>query len=541
MDISSYSLSDYEDVGDYIRKVTTTSSESQEWINRAFLQLYNFNHVEAENCFRKALEYDKNIPMAYWGIAYSVGPHYNLMFCPEESSKNANLNLEKASELLQTVKVDDWEADLIRATLGRYANSYFIGESEDLNAKFRENLKTFSLEMEKVYLKHSENLDVVSIYAESIMNLRPWDLWKKNGEPYEEAVKAREVLEKALKSQFHPQIAHLYIHVVELSPFMKEALTVADDLFNKTKGLGHLMHMPSHIYIQVGQYKKSIEANLRGIHADTLASKRIKEYNFYTFYRAHNIHFLIWTAMFMGDYETYLEYSQLIKTVANEDVINKDPENIEFFYHAYLMTYVRFGKWELILNDPIETRKNFEVTTAMQKFARCIAFSVLEKIKEAESELEDLIELSKKMPSTRRVGNNPATVILDVALEMATGELLYRKGDFDKAFDHLRRSVKLSDDLIYDEPWDWIQPPRHALAALLLEQNHFKESEEVYLMDLSMYPENIWSLTGLKECYEKSGQSDLAKSLNERLNIAQQNSSAKGEIYASCYCKRKKI
>ena len=534
IDISKHDLKTYEATADYHKKVTTKNQECQQWMDLAIKQLFNFNHFEAICCFRKAIENDSECPMAYWGISYSLGPHYNYMDINEEMYSTALEYSKKANELITKVEVQPWEKDLIEVLKFRYIESMPLeGEA------FQKNLQDYRTEFKKLYEKYTDDLDIVSLYCESVMNLRPWMLWKKDGTPHEEAVEVREVLEKALKKGFHLQTFHLYIHLLELSPFMRNTVKYADELAEKSEGLGHLLHMPSHIYIQIGEYKKSIDCNIRGIEADKKVKERIGEDNFFTFYRAHNVAFAAWAAMFIGNYDIAIKYSNELKLIMNDNVLSVHADSLEFFYHFYLHVNVRFGRWDDIINEEINNKKNYELTRVVQYYAKTVAHAVKGNIKEAEENLEKFLKYKVELPEKRILGNNPCQPVLDVGVAMAQGELFYRKGEYEKAFEYLRKSVDLCDNIIYDEPWNWPQPPRHALAALLLEQGHVDESISVYKRDLEIYPENIWSLVGLDECYQKKGLVEERNELKARLDLAKSNSD--NYIHSSCFCKKKAL
>ena len=519
---------EYEKLGDYHKVVTVKCEEGQIWIDRAFQYIFGYCHLQAINCFSKALETDPQCAIAHWGIAFCYGPHYNLILYPKNEYSLALKHLEEASRNLNSLL--DWERDLIEATRFRYPNVF------PENERILETLGLFKDKLKAVYEKYPSDLDIAAFYAESIMNLRPWQLWKKNGEPYPEALEAKAVLEAAVKLGHHTLIYHLFIHLFELSPLVKEALPIADNLLNISNGIGHLLHMPSHIYIQVGNYKKALFSNQLGIEADKLVAKRIGIFNFYTFYRLHNYHFLIWTAMFLGDYDTAITNSFYLKNEISNELVAYDGNNMEFFYSMYLHVYERFGKWDEILNDPIETREAFYIARTMQRFSRCIAFGVKGMINEAEEELKKFYEL-KELNPIRRIGNNDAGSVFKVAEEFALGEIQYRKGNYEEAYEHLRESVKLNDELIYAEPWDWPQPTRHALGALLLEQGYAEEAESVYKKDLETYPSNIWSLTGYYESLIKLNKNEEAKIIEKELEVAKSNTQQ--SIKVSCFCRIK--
>lgn len=513
----------------YERQVNSNSAAAIALINIGLNHFFGFNHYEAIRCFKDAIKYDSNCLFIYWGIAYFNGPHYNKMSISEESLKEAHLYIKLGKEKINKDS-SELEIDLLNSLEIRYPQN-FVYQGEG----FQKQLVEFNIEMEKIYNKYNNDLDITAVYVESIMNLRPWCLWKLDGTPYYEAVKAKEVLEKNINTRFHPLLSHLYIHLLELSPYMKNSLDVANELLLKSDGVGHLLHMPSHIYIQLGMYNKSIEANVRAIDSDKLLDEYVNKYTFFTFYRAHNIHFLIWTYMFSGDYDSAIKYTEILEKLLSEDIIEKIGNDVEFFLMVRYEVYVRFGKWTEILNYPLESRTHFTLCKTIQRFARGIAFAVLSEIEKALKEKDLFDESRKQLHNDKRIGSNPHKSVLDVAEQMLLGEIYYRKKEFEKAFEYLRTSVTLCDNLIYDEPWDWMQPPRHALGALLLEQKMYEESEKVYLEDLKTYQKNVWSLSGLYEIYTVTSQHEKKKNIESDYKEAISN--CKVEISKSCFCK----
>jgi len=518
----------YEDLGDYTKKVTLKNPEAQKWIDRASMQLFGFNHPDSIYCAKKALEIDADIPYAYFLISYASGPHYNFQDMSAEQYAEANLYLKKGLEKKSLGA--PWEQDLLEALKTRYSDPM------PLDAETRaKHLIAFSKTLKPIYEKYQDDLDICGFYAESVMLLKPWQLWV-NGKPIPEGVEAREVLDKAWKKGYHPLLAHLLIHLLELSPCYKEALPVADALLKNSKGVGHLLHMPSHIYIQAGDYQKSMYCNKLAVAVDGGTVSRIGINNFTTFYRAHNVQFLIWAAMFAGDFDlAYKNALFLNAEVVTEEVIAGSPNIIEFFSHTATHVLIRFGKWDEILALPYESRPNYKFNAAFTSYAKVLAYAVKGQAENAEKEMEKFKALTQECPPNRRVGNNTAEKIFEICFNMAEGELLYRKKDFDTAFVKLRKSVELYDKLIYCEPWDYMMPTRHALAALLLENGRLDESAKVYQEDLATNPDNIWSLTGLKECYQKLGKTTEEQEIEKRLDIARQV--AKTEIKSSCFCK----
>jgi tetratricopeptide (TPR) repeat protein len=347
----------------------------------------------------------------------------------------------------------------------------------------------------------------------------------------------------------HPGLLHMYIHTMEMSPDPERALAASDALRDLVPDAGHLCHMPSHIDVLCGRYREAVIANSKAIEADQKYLEREGPLNFYTLYRCHDYHFKLYAAMFLGQSQAALEAAnQMVATIPEELLRVKLPpmaDWLEGFIPMRLHVQIRFGLWEEILAEPLpQDRDLYCVTTAMLHYARGIALAVKGQIPAAEAEQQKFTQAVSKIPETRYVFNNKCTDILAIAAEMLIGEIEYRKGNFEQAFAHLRKSVELDDGLPYDEPWGWMQPARHALGALLLERGRVAEAEQVYRDDLgldttlsraSQHPENVWSLQGYVECLHKLHKHHEAIEMEKHLELAK--AWADVPIQASCFCR----
>lgn len=533
-------------------KITTSSPDAQIWFNRGLVWCFAYNHEEAVSCFKKALEFDANCAMAHWGVAFASGPNYNFQWVhmpPEMKASVLAACFDASNAALENSKdISDYELDLIQALSRRYPQRETISDMNQWH-------EDFSVAMREVHEKHGDNLDVVSIFAEAIMNCTPWKLWDlKTGKPAEGAgtLEAREVLERALdnneKAWSHPGILHLYVHLMEMSPFPELALKAGDALSKLVPDAGHLIHMPSHIDVLCGHYHNVLVRNQAAIEADNKFLEHAGPVNFYSLYRCHNYHFAIYGAMFLGQYEPAMKAAQeLIDTVPDELLRSPLGDFLESYISMKQHVMVRFGKWrELIKQEEPEDKELFCVTTAMMRYAKAVAHSAIGEVEEAEAMKTLFLEAKAEVPPTRLLHNNTCVDLLEIAEEMLNGELEYRKNNFDLAFEHLRHTVDLEDSLPYDEPWGWIQPSRHALGALLSEQGRFAEAEKAYREDLGMagtlsrasiHPDNIWSLRGLYDCLVKRGESVESRMIKQRLDLAAARSDLK--VNASCFCAQK--
>jgi tetratricopeptide (TPR) repeat protein len=545
---------DYYNLGAYSRPITTKSSEAQVWFDRGLNWVFGFNHAEAIKCFGKALEHDPGCAMAQWGISYAAGPNYNLpwhLYDPAGKAQAlaAAYDAMKAAQALakSTTPV---EQALIQALSVRYPQRDPI---EDQTAWD----KAFTREARKLYKIHHGDLDVACVFVEAIMNETPWKMWNlTTGGVAENAgtQEAMEVLEGLFAntpaSWNHPGLLHLYVHLMEMSPFPQRALRAGDRLRDLVPDSGHLVHMPTHIDVLCGNYRDVVVYNQKAVAVDRKFLAREGAANVYALYRSHDHHFVVYGAMFLGQYTPAIQAAQELIDTTPEEVLRIPSPPMADFLEGYLSmkqhVLVRFGKWrEIIAQELPKDTALYCTTTAMMLYAKGVAHSVLGEIAEAEKMRAAFRAARARVPDTRRVHNNTIVDLLAIAEEMLTGELEYRRGNFDLGFSHLRRAIELDDNLPYDEPWGWMQPPRHALGALLLEQGQLAEAEAIYRSDLGydgklsracQHPENVWSLHGLHECLTRRGEKVEAPLVKARLDMALARCEV--PIRASCLCRR---
>ena len=544
----------YYDLGAYTRPITTKSSEAQVWFDRGLNWVFAFNHEEAIKCFARALEHDPGCAMAHWGIAYAAGPNYNLpwhLYDPAGKAKALAAAYDAMKGALACAHLaTPVEQALIEALPARYPQREPVEDQSDWD-------KAYTRAMRAVFDKHRDDLDVRSVFAEAIMNETPWQMWDlSTGGPAPDAgtLEAVELLENAFrdmpKSWDHPGLLHLYVHLMEMSPFPQRALRAGDRLRDLVPDAGHLIHMPTHIDVLCGHYRDVVVYNQKAIVADRKFLAREGPMNVYALYRTHNHHFAIYGAMFMGQYTPAMQAAQELIDTTPEELLRIPSPPMADFIEGYIPmkqhVLVRFGKWrEIVAQELPKDRELYCSTTAMMLYAKGVAHATLGEIAEAEKTRAAFLEAKARVPDSRRVHNNTVQDLLAIAEEMLNGELEYRRGNFDAAFRHLRRSVELDDSLPYDEPWGWMQPARHALGALLLEQGHVGEAEAVYRSDLGFdgklsracqHFENVWSLHGLHECLTRRGDTIEAPLIKSRLDLALAR--AEVPVRASCLCRR---
>ncbi|MFB7087802.1 hypothetical protein [Streptomyces sp. NPDC056296] len=544
---------DYYDLGTHGRPVTTSSPEAQRWFDRGLVWTYGFHHEEAVACFEAAAEADPDCAMAQWGIAYALGPNYNkpweafdaaeLTRTVDRTHAAVELAHEKAARSATPL-----ERALIGALRARYPQARAVEDCSVWNEPYAESMRA-------VQKLAPGDLDVATLYADALMNLTPWQLWDlRTGLPAEGArtLEAKDVLDRALATEGgreHPGVLHLYIHLMEMSATPEAALGVADRLRGLVPDAGHLNHMPSHLEVLCGDYRRVVSDNSAAIAADEKYRARAGAMNFYTLYRSHNYHFRIYGAMFLGRYDIALDTAAQLEASVPEELLRVESppmaDWLEGFVAMRVHVLIRFGRWADILGLPLPADPRlYCVTTAMLHYARGVALSATGKVAEAETERVLFREAVTRVPVTRTLFNNTCADILAIASAMLDGELEYRKGDHIAAFAALERSIALDDSLPYDEPWGWMQPTRHAYGALLLEQGRVAEAEAVYRADLGLddtlpralqHPGNVWALHGLHECLVRLGKEGEARIVAQQLKLA--TALADVPVEASCFCR----
>jgi len=515
----------FSDLGVFHRKVSTSNAQAQQYFDQGLLFCFGFNHEEAIRSFRKAAELDPACAMAFWGAALAAGPNINNPTMDEAVTKAAADAIAKARANL--AGKSDVERDLIEALAKRYV----FPPPPDRAALDQ----AYAAAMRDVWQRHPGDADVGALFAESLLDLRPWDQWTKDGKPQPGTEEVTATLAKVLELvPDHVGGLHYTIHAWEASPTPERALPAADQLRHRVPGAGHLVHMPAHIDMRVGDYPEAIAANERAIAADLKYVEYAGRMNFYSIYRAHNYHFLAWAATYDGQSEKAIAAARAIVREVPAEFVAQMPDFIEAFLATPYHVLVRFGRWKEILAEP-EPPAGQPTTAAFRHYARAMAFSSLRQVDDAGKELEAFRAAAAKVPPTATLANNPVSTLVAIALPLAEGELEYRRGHRDKAFDLLREAVKRDDALKYDEPWGWMQPARHALGALLLEQGQVEEAEAVYREDLKRHPANGWSLHGLAECLERRGKTVEAQTARAEFAKAWQRADVK--LTGSCFCR----
>ncbi|KAK3177643.1 hypothetical protein K4F52_009599 [Lecanicillium sp. MT-2017a] len=545
---------EYFDMGSFGFPISTSNKDTQTWFNRGLTWVYSFNHVEGAYCFEQAIAHDPSCAMAYWGLAYAVGPNYNKAW--ERFDKN---DLEKcvqrgfdasrkAKEL--AVNATPLEQALIKAMQFRFPKNEPAVDFKAVNRSYAEAMK-------EAYDEYGTTLDVAVTYADALMNMTPWALWDLfTGKPTPDAatMRVKAVLEQAFtrdeeNANKHPGLLHLYIHFIEMSPTPELGINAADHLRDLIPDAGHVQHMPTHLDILVGDWRRSIDSNYKSTVADDKYVRRYGSVNFYTFYRMHDYHSLIYACMFAGKRKLALESVTRMEATLPEDALRiPSPPMIDWleqFVPIRLHVMVRFGMWEELKAKPLPSdSKLYAGTTATAHYAKGIAYAATQDVPSAKKEQELFRQAWARVPESRRAYNGKMIDIFKVADAMLEGEIQYRSENYDSAFASLRRAIELEDKLPYSEPWSWMQPTRHAYAALMMEQGHIEEAAKVYRADLGLdgslirprrHPNNVWSLQGYHECLVRLGRLEEAAVIEQPTKLAL--AVADVPIKASCFCR----
>ena len=500
-----------QNLRDHQFPVTTKSERAQLFMNQGMMLTYGFNHAEATRSYKEAARLDPDCSMAYWGMALVLGPNINMGMPPEDEPKAFEL-VQKAVSLKD--KVSQKEQDYIDALATRYSGE----ENPDRPALDR----AYAQAMRELSAKYPDDLDAAALFAESVMDLRPWNYWTRDFQPYPETVEIMGVIESVLaRNPRHPGAIHYYIHTVEYArPELAEKY--AETLLELAPGAGHLVHMPSHIFRRVGRYKDASISNTQAIAADEDYIVQCRAQGIYPLaYHPHNVHFLWDSATMEGKSRQAIDAAEKSFSHVPEGVWREAPL-LHQFVVAPLFAYTRFGKWDSILNEE-KPPEDSPFWTGVWHYARGLAYTAKGNMEKAAVEYDSLKAIAslKSMDGYRvTFSRNGAKAILDVATEVLAGEMAAKRGDYDKATASLHRAILIEDNLIYNEPPDWHVPVRQALGAVLLDAGRPAEAESIYWQDLVKNPENGWALFGLMQSLRAQGEDEQAEIVERRFRKA---------------------
>ena len=515
----------YDGLGTYSRKITTNSAGAQRYFDQGLRFLFGFNHGAAIRSFQEAAREDPTCAMAHWGVALACGPHINFPLVPPPAAELAWQELGLARQHL--AQASPVERDLVEALAARYAQP----QPDDRGPLDR----AYADAMRRVWQAHPDDADAGVLFAEAMMDLRPWNQWSHDGQPEPGTDEILATLEAVLKLNInHPFANHLYIHAVEASPHPERALAAADRMRDLQPGLAHNVHMPSHIDIRCGRWIEAISANVKAV----AAAKRYRAVagpatGILTFYDAHNQHMLAYAAMMTGQGELAVTHIQAMVAGIPEGTLKEFASYSDGFVAMPYEVLLRFGRWDEVLAMP-EPADYLPFTRAFRHAARGIALAAKGDVKAARGEQEQFLAAAKLIPAEDVMGNNPTRDIAAVAAHMLAGEILFRDGQVDAGLAELREAVKGDDALHYDEPPPWILPARHSLGAALMQAGRYAEAEQVYRDDLRHLPDNGWSLFGLAQSLDRQDRHQEAMEAEAR--FAKMWSKADIQIHSSCLC-----
>ncbi|MBL9215959.1 MAG: tetratricopeptide repeat protein [Opitutaceae bacterium] len=524
---SEIPLLDAAEIGRLHRPVTTQSPQAQRYFDQGLALLYSFDHDNAIRSFQEAARLDPACAMAWWGVAVACGPHINFPMVTPARAQLAWTALEQASR--HAARGTPLERELIAAQAKRFAQTP--------PADRRPLDEAYADEMRRLWAAHPGDADIGVLFAEAMMNLRPWDLWQSDGSPHPGTAEIVATLAAVRKlAPDHPQAMHLTIHALEASPSPGGARAAADQLRRRQPGLGHMVHMPSHFDVLVGQWEEAVVANDLAVKADRATRERFGEpRGMLWLYMGHNRHMLAFAAMMTGRSQLALSHMDaLLAELPQDDAWRADWGFLQdYFGPMRLEALVRFGRWDEVLAAP-EPAESLPVSRTLRHAARAIAYAAKGRTADARREQAAFVAARARVPAEAFFGNNHGATVFDVAEAMVDGEILFREGRQDEGLARLREGVQREQKVRYNEPPDWIIPVRHALGAALMTAGRYKEAEQVFREDLRKWPDNGWSLFGLARTLRQLGRAAEAEPVEASFRRVW--AKADIELMSSCLC-----
>ena len=493
----------FEDLGTHHHAVSTKNELAQKFFDQGLRLTFGFNHDEAERAFREAARLDPNLAMAWWGVANALGPNINLPL-DDERNKRALDAVSRAKDLIGNAS--ESERAYIEAIAVRY--------SADPNAKRRDLDRAYARAMAGLFKRYPNDTDAGALYAESLMDLKPWQLWTSDGKPREETLEILQVLEAVLKlDPNHPGANHYYIHAVEASPNPEKAAASAERLHTLVPGAGHLVHMPAHIYIRTGNYAGAVDANAHAVKVDEAYIARTNAQGVYPLmYYTHNFMFLSAAAGMMGlsrqAADTAAKAVSIAAPMAGHDAMAEYVLPWSFYVMA------RNARWDDILASS-QPADSTPATLAMWRYARVLALIGKSDLAGAKKAREEFAAARSRVPQVLMLNTNRASDLLAIAGEVLDGRIARAEGNHAAALAHWQKAVARQDKLVYDEPPAWYYPVRESLGAELLLLRQYSEAEKVFRRDLEINPNNPRSLFGLAEARKAQPGRDAAQAMQQ--------------------------
>ena len=501
----------FDDLGTHSRPVGTASPAAQRYFDQGLRLAYGFNHDEATRSFARAAELDPGCAACLWGVAWTLGPNYNVPMLPDRAQAAWDA-LQAARERATTAR--PVEQALITALASRYKGPQPVDPAgqQPMN-------EAFAGAMREVARAHPDDDDVQVIFAESMMDVNPWHLWTLDGRPAAGTEEIVATLERVLaRSPQHPGANHYYIHAVEASRSPDKAVPSAERLPGLMPAAGHIVHMPAHIFQRVGRYGDASEANRRAIRADEAYLARTKPPGYYAMYLGHNHGFLAYSASMLGRSEESLRAAREATKAIPPGMLDMMP-GMDFFAAEHLLVMVRFGKWKQLLAEPRPPEK-YPNLTALWLHARGMALASTGKTREAQKAMRELRSLATRLPPDLLAGQNPASAMCRLGADAIEARIAERARRWKPALAAWQRAVVQEDGFAYNEPADWFYPMRHYLGAALLDAKKAKEAEAVFRQDLERNPNNGWALYGLVASLSAQGKKDEASAARKRFEEA---------------------
>ncbi|HEX5829345.1 MAG TPA: hypothetical protein VFY16_00100 [Gemmatimonadaceae bacterium] len=498
----------YDNLGTLHKPITTTAPLAQRYFDQGLRLTYAFNHEEAIHAYQEALRHDPECAMCWWGIAYALGPNINL---PMDTAAERRAYAAAREARRREARVTPAERAYIAALALRY--------DATPGARRAAHDSAYAAAMRVLATTYPDDPDASTLYAEAMLDLRPWDQWKSDGtpQPGTEAVVA--TLERVLaRDSLHPGACHFYIHAVENSRTPERALPCAERLPSLMPGAGHLVHMPAHTYIRTGRYLDAIRANQHAAHEDEMFLRDRTPRGIYPFYYAHNLHFLWAAASMAGQSAVALQAARDVAAKAPYEMARQIPF-AEFLVPTPYFALARFERWDDLLREPTPPA-DLRYTRGMWHYAHGRAAARTGRLPEARRDLDSLTTIAGAMPADRIVGQNPAKALLEIAVHGLAADVSAASGDTAAAVRHFEAAVPLEDALRYDEPPNWPLPIRQSLGELLLASGRPADAERAFEKDLARNVENGWALSGLTRALRAQGRSAEADAAEARLRKA---------------------
>ena len=505
-------------LGHYHHPITTKNPEAQTYFDQGLTLLYGFNHDEAARYFRRAAELDPHAAMPYWGLALAIGPNYNDTAVDESRAKATYDAVQQA--VARAPAVSAREQDYIRALATRYPSPKAESDWKQFHLHYSEAMR-------EVMNTYPDDLDAATIFAESLMMLRPWQLWTLDGQPVPGTLELVTVLEAVLKRHpDHPGANHFYIHAVEASPHLERAIPSAMRLMALVPGAGHLVHMPGHIFLQTGDYDLAAKTNVNAVAADKAFVQRTGATGMYPLmYWTHNMHFVAYARAQQGRYDEAKQAAlDMVENVGDADL---GMQMLEGFHLYPLMVDLRFHRWDEVLQTP-EPREERKLLRAFWQYARAMALAGQGRLNEAAVEQVQFESLRTAVPAELRyLINNTSSDMLALAAATLDAQLAWARGEKERSIQEWRRAAELESTLQYDEPPPWFYPVRESLAAALLRHGQAKEAEAVFRAATDKHPRDGRLLFGLWQTLTAQKRENEAALVEQQFNAAWTDATAK--------------